>query len=102
VDGDIEVAITGLKAGEKLHEELLIADAASGTEHPKIMRAEEAFLPWPELRAALATLEQACASFDFLAIKAFIERVVEGADLAEQLIDLTAPGGLRLASGDHR
>jgi len=88
-DGDIEIEITGLKPGEKLHEELLIADAASGTEHRKIMRAQERFVPWSELRGALNTLEQACESFDYDAIKRFIERLVEGADLAEQLMDLS-------------
>jgi FlaA1/EpsC-like NDP-sugar epimerase len=84
-DGDIAIEITGLKPGEKLHEELLVGEAVAGTEHRKILRAEEAFLPWAELRGALATLEQACASYDYDAIKAFIEGLVEGADLAAQL-----------------
>jgi FlaA1/EpsC-like NDP-sugar epimerase len=101
-DGDIEIAITGLKPGEKLHEELLIADAAVGTEHPKILRAEESYVSWPELRAALATLEQACESFDYTAIKTFIERVVEGADLAEQLIDLTGSPQLHLLTASDK
>jgi FlaA1/EpsC-like NDP-sugar epimerase len=90
-DGDIEIRITGLKPGEKLHEELLIADAASATEHRKIMRAEERFVPWSELRGALNTLEQACDTFDYDAIKTFVGRLVEGADLADELSDLTAP-----------
>jgi FlaA1/EpsC-like NDP-sugar epimerase len=88
-DGDIEIELTGLMPGEKLHEELLIADAASGTEHPKIMRAEERFLSWAELRGALNTIEQACDGFDFDAIKTFVERLVEGADLSAELADLT-------------
>ena len=95
-DGEIEIRITGLKSGEKLHEELLIADAASGTEHRKIMRAEERYVPWSELRGALNTLEQACEGFDYGAIKMFIERLVEGADLADQLIGLVdkVPGAV--------
>jgi FlaA1/EpsC-like NDP-sugar epimerase len=92
-DGDIEIQFTGLKPGEKLHEELLIADAASGTEHRKILRAEERFVRWSELRGALNTLQQACDTFDYDAIKRFIERLVEGADLAEQLMDLTGSVG---------
>ena len=52
------------------------------------MRAEERYVAWSELRGALNTLEQACESFDYDAIKRFIERLVEGADLAEQLIGL--------------
>ncbi len=90
-EGDIEIRISGLAPGEKVHEELLIADAATGTEHLKILRAEEDYVKWSELRGALNTLEQACDAFDYEAIKAFIERVVEGADLNEQLVELAQP-----------
>ncbi|MEQ8859210.1 MAG: nucleoside-diphosphate sugar epimerase/dehydratase [Pseudomonadales bacterium] len=84
-DGDIAIEITGLKPGEKLHEELLVGETVAGTEHRKILRAEEAYMAWPELRGALATLEEACAGYDYDAIKAFIEGLVEGADLEAQL-----------------
>ncbi|EON11764.1 nucleoside-diphosphate sugar epimerase/dehydratase [Pandoraea sp. SD6-2] len=41
-DGDIEIEVTGLRPGEKLYEELLIASSnAEGTSHPKIMKANE-------------------------------------------------------------
>jgi len=33
-DGDIEIAVTGLRTGEKLYEELLIGDNPQPTEHP--------------------------------------------------------------------
>ncbi len=89
-EGDIAIEITGLKPGEKLHEELLMGEAAAGTDHRKIMRAEETFVPWAELRGALNTLEQACEDYDFVTIRAFIENLVEGADLSAQLVDLTA------------
>lgn len=84
-DGDIAIEITGLKPGEKLHEELLVGEAAARTEHRKILRAQEAYVSWLELRGALTTLEQACESYDYEAIKTFIEGLVEGADLAAQL-----------------
>jgi FlaA1/EpsC-like NDP-sugar epimerase len=84
-NGDIAIEIIGLKRGEKLHEELLLGEAVAGTEHRKILRAEERFVPWSELRSALTTLEVACDDFDYDAIKAFIEGLVEGADLADQL-----------------
>ncbi len=88
-EGDIEIRITGLKPGEKLHEELLVGKDVTGTDHRKIMRAEEHFVPWTELRGALNTLEQACDSFDYEAIKTFIEGLVEGSDLESQLGDLS-------------
>ena len=44
-DGDIEITYTGLRPGEKLHEELLIDGNVAGTRHPLIMRANEKMLP---------------------------------------------------------
>ena len=87
-EGDIAIEFTGLKPGEKLHEELLSSGNVAGTEHRKIMRAEEGYLPWVELRGALNTLEQACLTYDYAAIKSFIEGLVEGAGLETQLEDL--------------
>ncbi len=86
--GDIAIEITGLQSGEKLHEELLLGEAVTGTEHRKIMRAEEQYLDWKELRGALNTLEQACENFDYGAIRTFIEGLVEGSDLNSQLSEL--------------
>jgi FlaA1/EpsC-like NDP-sugar epimerase len=91
-DGEIEIEFTGLQPGEKLHEELLVSGDVVGTDHRKIMRAEETYLPWKDLRGALNTLEQACETFDYDAVKTFIEGLVEGADLESQLGDLTHRG----------
>ncbi len=44
--GDISIVVTGLRPGEKLYEELLIGNNATGTEHLRIMRAEENSLSW--------------------------------------------------------
>ena len=88
-DGDIEVEFTGLKRGEKLYEELLVSGDVVGTDHRKIMRAQDGHLPWTELRGALNTLEQACDTFDYDAVKTFIEGLVEGGSLESQLGDLT-------------
>ena len=89
--GDIEIEITGLKPGEKLHEELLMSGNVMGTDHRKIMRGNESYLSWQELEVALNTLEAACDEFDYDAIKRFIEGLVEGADLESQLDDLLRP-----------
>ena len=84
-DGDIEILFTGLNRGEKLHEELLVGEDVSGTDHRKIMRAEERFVPWPELRPALDILEAACNGYDHKTIRAFAESLVNGSDLESQL-----------------
>ena len=43
-EGDIAIEFQGLRPGEKLYEELLIGEDVAGTEHPKIMRANEKLL----------------------------------------------------------
>lgn len=63
-NGDIAIEYTGLRPGEKLYEELLIGEQVTGTEHPKIMRAEEDFLSWPEIETLLERLQQACDNLD--------------------------------------
>ena len=55
-DGDIEIIYTGLRAGEKLYEELLIGDNVSKTENPLIMRAKEDMINWEELKIYLDEL----------------------------------------------
>jgi FlaA1/EpsC-like NDP-sugar epimerase len=54
--GDIEIAYTGLRPGEKLTEELLIGDDPRPTRHPKIMRAREISVGSRELAQAGAEL----------------------------------------------
>ncbi len=77
-NGDIEIQITGLRPGEKLYEELLIGDDPSPTEHPRIMKAHEEFLDWPELEAQLETLRLATDSGDVAAIKSVLATCVHG------------------------
>jgi FlaA1/EpsC-like NDP-sugar epimerase len=77
-DGDIEIAVTGLRPGEKLFEELLIGDNPVPTDHPRIMKAREAFLAWPELERALDLLLQAAESGDVVAIKSVLQSCVQG------------------------
>ncbi len=55
-DGDIAIVEIGLREGEKKYEELLIGDAPEPTQHPRIIKASEAMLAWPELEAALETM----------------------------------------------
>jgi FlaA1/EpsC-like NDP-sugar epimerase len=77
-DGDIEIAITGLRPGEKLYEELLIGDNPAPTSHPRIMKAHEDYMAWPVLDAHLQTLRRAAESSDVAAIKAVLQTCVHG------------------------
>jgi len=63
-DGDIEIEYTGLRAAEKLFEELLLGSNVTGTDHPMILRAMEHRLPWQRIHQILNDLLVALASFD--------------------------------------
>ena len=52
-EGDIEIVEVGLRPGEKLYEELLIGNAPAPTQHPRILKADEPFLPLARLRSSL-------------------------------------------------
>jgi FlaA1/EpsC-like NDP-sugar epimerase len=75
-DGDIEIKITGLRPGEKLYEELLIGDNVAGTQHPRIMRAEEAYISYEKLEEILLFLRQYIDSHDIESIiKVFVDNI---------------------------
>jgi FlaA1/EpsC-like NDP-sugar epimerase len=75
-DGDIEIQYTGLRPAEKLYEELLIGSNVSGTEHPRIMRADEDFLSMEELKQCLSGLEAASQSLDYAQARELLLRSV--------------------------
>jgi FlaA1/EpsC-like NDP-sugar epimerase len=77
-EGDIAIKITGLRPGEKLYEELLIGDDPAPTDHPRIMKAHEEFLPWKELEQQLEMLRDAALRDDVDAIKSVLTTCVHG------------------------
>lgn len=58
-EGDIEIVTTGLRAGEKLHEELSFSPDLAPTAHPKLRRAREQVLSEFEIARALQSLRAA-------------------------------------------
>jgi len=97
-DGDIEIAFTGLRPGEKLYEELLIGDNVLGTEHPKIMRALERMLPLPEMQGAMNRLRRAIDANDAEEQRRILVECIEGyhpmGDISDQVWN-EARAGLR-------
>ncbi|WP_425054004.1 polysaccharide biosynthesis protein [Psychromarinibacter sp. S121] len=77
-DGDIEIRVTGLRPGEKLHEELIIGEGFLTTAHEKIFAAREARLSEIEVASALRGLRSAVAAADDDAARALVARWVEG------------------------
>lgn len=85
--GDIAIEYTGLRPGEKLYEELLIGESVTGTEHPKIMRAEEETLSWEILAPLLSRLEKACQTHNLQEIRAVLLEAVDGFEPREEVSD---------------
>ena len=77
-DGDIEIEIVGLRPGEKLYEELLIADNPQSTENSRIMKAHEDFLPWSAFSQKMEMLKQACETSNFIEIESILVNLVSG------------------------
>jgi FlaA1/EpsC-like NDP-sugar epimerase len=77
-NGDIAIEFSGLRPGEKLYEELLIGDNVSGTEHPRIMKANESCLSLDELEQVIADLGTACVGNDSRKIVEVLHRCVSG------------------------
>ena len=88
-EGDIEIQYSGLRPGEKMHEELLIGDNVSDTEHPLIMRAEEMALPWTYLLEKLQRMDEACLRFDCETVRAILLEVVDGYQPTGEICDNT-------------
>jgi FlaA1/EpsC-like NDP-sugar epimerase len=76
-DGDIPIEYVGPRDGEKLCEELLIGENVIPTEHPRILRSREPFLPKAKLEPMLAELAAAMEADSVALIKATLGRVVE-------------------------
>lgn len=89
--GDIEIAITGLRPGEKLHEELLIGADPIATGHPRIMKASEAYTPWPQLAAQLKELRRAALADNLAHVEDLLRALVPESRLSAALAE-TASG----------
>ena len=78
-DGDVEIKYIGLRAGEKLVEELVLSNhSISGTQHPRIWMSQE---PAPEIEAfnsEFGNLKTATALRNVPLALASLERIVEG------------------------
>jgi len=87
-DGDIDIEFTGLRPAEKLYEELLIGENVTGTEHPRIMRAEEHFMPHEQLMPLLAEVHETAQRLDRGRMREILEATVEEYEPALDIKDL--------------
>jgi FlaA1/EpsC-like NDP-sugar epimerase len=75
--GDIEIEFSGMRKGEKLHEELLIGNNVSTTQHDRIMMASEKFLPWDAILQKLGQLEELVEQGNPDEIRTILSTIVE-------------------------
>jgi FlaA1/EpsC-like NDP-sugar epimerase len=86
-EGDIAIEITGLRPGEKLYEELLICGNEEATNHPKIMKANEAYLNHDELEASLGNLSAAIDVYDSKRAKEILISTVKEYQASDRNVD---------------
>ncbi len=75
-EGDIEIKVIGLRPGEKLYEELLIGDNPQKTNHEKIKKAQDNFIPFNDLKLDLDTLRDLLQSNKAIEIKNMLKKLV--------------------------
>ena len=86
-EGDIEIEITGLRPGEKLYEELLIGENPHRTTHPRIMKAQEEFIPWEVFEDKLNALHLLLNSNDVSLIRSTLKDILPGYTPNEKIVD---------------
>ena len=89
--GDIEINYVGLFPGEKLQEELLTAEGAVPSRHPRILRMKEQALPPALLEQYLELLLVTCDTNDRWLIEAMLKTIMH---------EFTPQGGARGADGE--
>lgn len=77
-DGDIAIEVTGLRPGEKLYEELLIAGEPQRTAHPRILKSNDEFLAWDELSKKIELIAVFASNNDQENIKKLLQMLVKG------------------------
>lgn len=95
-DGDIEIRITGLRSGEKLHEELLHGSDIVATENSRILRAREPMLSEIEVASALRDVERVLSDGEPNAALDALRRWIDGFDerfTAAQVLKAESRGG---------
>jgi len=76
-EGDIEIKIIGLRPGEKLYEELLLGDNPQKTQHPKIQKAQDPFIPFKQLEVDLNNLKNLLDNNKVFEVKELLAKIVK-------------------------
>lgn len=86
-EGDIEIEVTGLRTGEKLFEELLLGDNPQPTNHEKINKAEDPYIPLIELEKDLTVLRSNLRNNEVAEVKLLLEKVLSSYKSTYKIVD---------------
>ena len=86
-EGDIEIKIIGLRPGEKLYEELLIGDNPQKSQHSKIQKAQDPFIPFNQLEIDLNTLKILVDHNKVLEVKELLAKIVKNYQSNSVIVD---------------
>jgi FlaA1/EpsC-like NDP-sugar epimerase len=86
-EGDIEIKIIGLRPGEKLYEELLLGDNPQKTQHPKIQKAKDPFIPFNQLEVDLNNLRTLLDHNKVFEVKELLTKIVKTYQSNSTIVD---------------
>ena len=81
-----------------MFEEILIGHNPQPTQHPRILKALEEFIPWDQLQQQLHSLNSALRVNDVHAIRSLLQRTVTGYQPSDELVDWVYLGRGRQAA----
>ena len=86
-EGDIEIKVIGLRPGEKLYEELLLGDNPQKTQHPKIQKAQDPFIPFNQLEIDLNNLRTLLENNKVFDVKELLAKIVKTYQSNSAIVD---------------
>ena len=99
--GDIEIKITGLRPGEKLYEELLIGNNPQKTNHPKIQKTTDPFIPFDELEEKLKYLKSLLDKNNVAEVKILLGKLLDLYKSNSKIVDHLYVEELKINNNDN-
>ena len=85
--GDIKIKTIGLRPGEKLYEELLIGDNPVKTNHFKIKKINDPFIPFNKLELKLKKLEKLIEKNKAQEVKNLLHKIIKSYKSNSKIVD---------------
>ena len=85
--GDIKIKIIGLRPGEKLYEELLVGDNPEKTNHTKIHKISDPFIPYNKLKLELNNLQKLIAENKAADVKKLLYKLLKSYKSNSKIVD---------------